>query len=977
MSFLKSKHSGWTWDLKRTPFTGGGGSGGGSPAPTQTTAYNTNVPEYARPYVENMLQSTQAQIYNDDMTGFRPYQPYSSDVNNYFAGFSPLQQSAQQSAYYMQTPGQYDLASGLAGASGIQALGAQDQSGFLGNEALGYGATGQMYGGIGAQQALQRAQQTGRQAGMYGGMGAGYGAQAAGLAPQAQMFGQESADIGMGGLGYGALGAGFGGRGAMAAEQGFGAGEQFARQATDPNATAAYMSPYMQNVVDYQKSQALRDFNIGSQLRKAQAVGQGAFGGSRQAIVESEAERSLGSQLQGIAATGSQKAFEDAQRQQQFGANLGLQGLQAGYGGLGLGMQGAQTGLQGLGTALQGQQGRMQGLGQAGQFLGQGIQGAQAGLQGVGAQQAAGQLGLAGTAQGMQGAQTGLQGVQGAIGAGQYGLAGLGQATQSAGTLGQLGTQQFGTEKDIINLQSTMGAQQQALEQSKINQAIQDYAIAQQYPMMQLGFMSNMLRGLPMQAQTTQLYQAQPSALQQGIGLAGAGASLFGGKAEGGVIKMAEGGIPGYKYGGAIPEPKLESMADSLSVAQLQERIKDPALTPGERQVFQEALAAKQQVAARSSGIAAAGGGLFNTMGYAGGGILAFADEGLVDAGIDPETGEPYKSVDPVSRFSEFTNPFSGKGSFGSIARKGQSIEDYYKQVSKAPPATEADRKAQAQMEVQDIEGSKSKDPTVRTAAAPNVDNKPSKASSSAGSDASGLSSILAGLRKEGPQGELGADYLKRLQDLESGADKRLSRADKIAMAKGFLKFGSTAAPGGIGQAAVAGLGEYTEGYGKALESDEKFRMENAKLQSDIQNLRRAEERGDVKLAAELQEKIADRANRLQTANISAAASGRAGAREDAYVKQLMEQGMSLEQALQAVKGAGKAESNDINRAKAALAQINEQLMLMKKDDPARAALIARRDQITQSLTSGGSMQTAGGGAPTYRFDASGNLVKG
>jgi hypothetical protein len=962
MSFLKSKHSGWTWDLKRTPFTGGGGGGS---QPTQTTAYNTNIPEYARPYVENMLQSTQAQIYNDDMTGFRPYQPYSSDVNNYFAGFSPLQQSAQQSAYYMQTPGQYDLASGLAGASGIQALGAQDQSGFLGNEALGYGATGQMYGGIGAQQALQRAQQTGRQAGMYGGMGAGYGAQAAGLAPQAQMFGQESADIGMGGLGYGALGAGFGGRGAMAAEQGFGAGEQFARQATDPNATAAYMSPYMQNVVDYQKSQALRDFNIGSQLRKAQAVGQGAFGGSRQAIVESEAERSLGSQLQGIAATGSQKAFEDAQRQQQFGANLGLQGLQAGYGGLGLGMQGAQTGLQGLGTALQGQQGRMQGLGQAGQFLGQGIQGAQAGLQGVGAQQAAGQLGLAGTAQGMQGAQTGLQGVQGAIGAGQYGLAGLGQATQSAGTLGQLGTQQFGTEKDIINLQSTMGAQQQALEQSKINQAIQDYAIAQQYPMMQLGFMSNMLRGLPMQAQTTQLYQAQPSALQQGIGLAGAGASLFGGKAEGGVIKMAEGGIPGYKYGGAIPEPKLESMADSLSVAQLQERIKDPALTPGERQVFQEALAAKQQVAARSSGIAAAGGGLFNTMGYAGGGILAFADEGLVDAGIDPETGEPYKSV----------NPFD----IGRFARKGQSIAEYYKETPKGKEPTDAERKAQAQMEVQDMEGSSAKPPTVKKAApaGPSAGATGSKASSAAGSEVSGIGSILAGLRKEGPQGELGADYLKRLQDLESGADKRLSRADKIAMAKGFLKFGSTAAPGGIGQAAVAGLGEYTEGYGKALESDEKFRMENAKLQSDIQNLRRAEERGDVKLAAELQEKIADRANRLQTANISAAASGRAGAREDAYVKQLMEQGMSLEQALQAVKGAGKAESNDINRAKAALAQINEQLMLMKKDDPARAALIARRDQITQSLTSGGSMQTAGGGAPTYRFDASGNLVKG
>jgi len=49
----------------------------------------------------------------------------------------------------------------------------------------------------------------------------------------------------------------------------------------------------------------------------------------------------------------------------------------------------------------------------------------------------------------------------------------------------------------------------------------------------------------------------------------------------------------------------------------------------------------------------------------------------------------------------------------------------------------------------------------------------------------------------------------------------------------------------------------------------------------------------------------------------------------------------------------------------------------MKKDDPARATLMAQREQITKSLTSGGSMQTAGGGAPTFRFDANGNLVKG
>jgi len=56
----------------------GGGSGGGGQ--TTSTAYNTNIPEYARPYVENMLGATQNQLFNVDksgsITGFKPYQAY-------------------------------------------------------------------------------------------------------------------------------------------------------------------------------------------------------------------------------------------------------------------------------------------------------------------------------------------------------------------------------------------------------------------------------------------------------------------------------------------------------------------------------------------------------------------------------------------------------------------------------------------------------------------------------------------------------------------------------------------------------------------------------------------------------------------------------------------------------------------------------------------------------------------------------------
>jgi hypothetical protein len=95
----------------------------------------------------------------------------------------------------------------------------------------------------------------------------------------------------------------------------------------------------------------------------------------------------------------------------------------------------------------------------------------------------------------------------------------------------------FGQQTGLIGLQNQLGGQQQQLEQSKMNQMIQNYATAQQYPMMQLGNMSNLLRGLPMQSTTVQNYQAAPNPLSQ---LAGLGTAAYGAyKAFG-----AEGGQP-------------------------------------------------------------------------------------------------------------------------------------------------------------------------------------------------------------------------------------------------------------------------------------------------------------------------------------------------------------------------------------------------------------------------------------------------
>jgi hypothetical protein len=875
MSILKSKHSGWTWDLKRTPFDSGGGGGGSQP--TQSTSYNTNVPEYARPYVENMLQSTQAQIYNDDMTSFRPYTPYSNDPSKYFAEFTPMQQYAQSETANMQTPGQYGAASLMAGQAGMGALGANENAGMLGTEALGYGQAGQMYGGMGAQQAMKTARQTGAQAGMYGGMGS--------------MYGQQAADM---------------------AQQGYGAGAQYTQQATDPNAVQAYMSPYMQNVVDYQKSQAIRDYGIGQQGLKAQASRAGAFGGSRQAIQEAEAQRSLGSQLQGIEATGAQQAFNNAQQQQQFGANLGLQGLQAGYQGTGMGIQGAQTGLQG-----------------------------------VNAQQAAGQLGLAGTAQGMQGAGYGLQGVQGATSAGQYGLQGLGQATQAASTLGSLGGQQQAADLARINAQNTMGAQQQAYKQNLINQDISNYATASQYPFMQLGIMNSMLRGLPLQQTTTASYQQQPSTAQQLTGLGGAALSYMGGRREGGVIGMKEGGaVPGYKYGDLISDPQLQGMSQGLSQQQLQGRMADPQVTNNERGIFDSTMRgneyvqsnpmAAQQMAqmsappqmaqapsdeARMSGIAQAGGDMFNTMGYAGGGIIAFAGEGpsAVDEAI-------------------------------AKAERDAAAQDA---AAKEKPKTVA----------RDV---------TKNAATPATNTRENM-----------LAQTQAMLKQQGFDPGATADekaYADMLTKQQTGLGDATSAKERANLAKAFLKMGSNAR--GFLPGAIEGAESYLTGAGEIAAGKEAREMALSESKAKYAAGQRARAAGDITASDKLFHEAAQLENQLKiaqgnnaatlgAANIHAAASGKTQAFEEQAVQQYMKDhpGSTYSDAYQAVKGAGRAESVEVQRiAKAIELKQNQLITTTKPEDKAR--LKKEIDDLQARLLNGTSTTTtAAAPAPVQNKD--------
>lgn len=75
-----------------------------------------------------------------------------------------------------------------------------------------------------------------------------------------------------------------------------------------------YMSPYMQNVLDVNKQQAIRDAQQAQLAQNLGAARQGTYGGARQLLATTERERNLGDQLAKIQATGMQSAYEAAQK---------------------------------------------------------------------------------------------------------------------------------------------------------------------------------------------------------------------------------------------------------------------------------------------------------------------------------------------------------------------------------------------------------------------------------------------------------------------------------------------------------------------------------------------------------------------------------------------------------------------------------------------------------------------------------------
>ena len=80
-------------------------------------------------------------------------------------------------------------------------------------------------------------------------------------------------------------------------------------QKFDSQTAQDYMNPYTEQVLDRVRSRAYRADDIARQGRDAKAVQAGAFGGSRQAVAEAEAQRGLQDRIADQEARALEKAY--------------------------------------------------------------------------------------------------------------------------------------------------------------------------------------------------------------------------------------------------------------------------------------------------------------------------------------------------------------------------------------------------------------------------------------------------------------------------------------------------------------------------------------------------------------------------------------------------------------------------------------------------------------------------------------------
>lgn len=103
--------------------------------------------------------------------------------------------------------------------------------------------------------------------------------------------------------------------------------QQLANREFDSSAASQYMNPYTSTALQATLSEMSRQNDMGRLADQGRAAKAGAFGGSRQAIVQAERDRNFGKAVADTSARAFDQAYQQAQ--QQFNTDIG-RGLQAG-----------------------------------------------------------------------------------------------------------------------------------------------------------------------------------------------------------------------------------------------------------------------------------------------------------------------------------------------------------------------------------------------------------------------------------------------------------------------------------------------------------------------------------------------------------------------------------------------------------------------------------------------------------------------
>jgi len=200
---------------------------------------------------------------------------------------------------------------------------------------------------------------------------------------------------------------------------------------------------------------------------------------------------------------------------------------------------------------------------------------------------------------------------------------------------------------DINKLQNAYGGQMQQQAQRPLDMAYQDFQNQQNYPYKQLGFQSDLIRGMPLgQKSTESIYSQGPSTVQNLLGLSGAaygfGRSGMFGKEGGLMSSYADGGeVKTYAgdEGSVTSQDNKDSIVEGMYSIQGLMKAKEAALARRDvdtANAIDERIAELNAIQAQSASLDRGLGSAFDqipeerqeTMMAANGGIVAFAPGG-------------------------------------------------------------------------------------------------------------------------------------------------------------------------------------------------------------------------------------------------------------------------------------------------------------------------------------------------------------